>query len=494
MKLRTRFILSLLAVLVVMAVPALLGVTSVRAVRSTALDLRERTAEAAYMVGRIQTGLERLDRYQRTYVATGDPELGELTRQAVASVGRDLDRLRSAGYAEAVDQARIPVPMLSAVSSLTSLLMEAGHAEAATQLLRYQLTPLILASTESAETLAGAVDALTAARLSSVDEITGRAVTITTTALLLGLLVAGLLTLLTARYLTRPLNRLSTSMARVANGDFHPPENLPYERQDEVGELFRTFRSMALQLADLDRMKAEFVGIATHDLKTPINVISGYAELLAEELPDELGERHRQILDSLGRQTRTLSTRLNQLLEISRIQAAGLQLGLEEINLRHFAVELGRSYTGLGSRHGITVAATVDDSAPSFLIADPDILREEVFGHLLENAIKFSPRGGRIEIRVAGLGGMVTFAVRDQGPPIPPESRAHVFDRYYRGRDASGRVGAGLGLPIARAGVEAHGGTIEVDSHPATGETVFLLTLPIHPTHLTAASPRRQPA
>lgn len=488
MKLRTAFLLSLLALLVVMSVPALLGVSHVRQVRAMALDLRNRTAEATFIVGRVQTGLERLDRYQRAYVATSDPELARLASDAARGVERDLERLRSTGYAEAVDRADLRLPLLSAVWGRTTVLLEEGHASEATDLLRLQMNPLMAELRESAEALAGGVDALTAARLDGVDRIASRAVTTTTTALVVAFMVAIALTLLTARVLTRPLQQLSGSMARVADGDLNPPEELPYERRDEIGQLFRTFRSMALRLADLDRMKADFVGIASHDLKTPINVIRGYASLLSEELGPSAGERHREILGSMERQARTLGTRLDQLLEISRIQAGRLRLGLEEINLRHYTSELARAHSAAGLRHRIEVSASVDDSAPTFLIADPDCLRTDVFGNLLENAIKFSPRGGRITLRVSGHGGTVTFEIADDGPGIPPESLPHVFDRYYRGRDATGRLGAGLGLPIARAAVEAHGGTIEVEA-PATGGTVFRLTLPIHPT--LAAEERR---
>lgn len=481
MRLRSAFILSLLAVMAVMAVPALLGVQHVRQVREIALDLRERTAEAVFVVGRVQTGLERLDRYQRAYIATGDRELARRATEAARSVEVDLDRLRSTGYGEAVDQARLRLPLRRSVWATTTLLLEEGHPAEATDLLHLQLIPLMAELADSTEALAAAVDAITATRLVSVDRITGRAVTTTTLSLLAALLVAAVLTLLIARVLTRPLHQLSAAMARVADGDLDPPEDLPYGRRDEIGQLFRTFRSMALRLADLDRMKAQFVGIASHDLKTPVNVISGYTALLSEEIGSSLEQRHRQILESTGRQARTLGTRLDQLLEISRIQVGGLRLGLEEINLRHYTSEIARAHHAAGLRHGIEISASVDDDAPTFLIADPDCLRTEVFGNLLANALKFSPRGGRITLRASGHGGMVTFEIVDQGPAIPQDALPHVFDRYYRGRDVSGRVGTGLGLPIARAGVEAHGGTIEVETSP-TGGTVFRVTLPIHPT------------
>jgi signal transduction histidine kinase len=494
MKLRTTFILSLLAILVVMAVPALFGVQYVRSIRSTALDLRARTAEVAFVVGRVQVGIERLDRLERAYIVTGDADLGARAGTTLAAIDADLARLASLGYGDAVATAAIPVHALDSIAATVATLMEEGRSDDATELLRDRFAPLVVSASAGTEQLAGAVDEVTAAQIGRIDRITARAATTTTAALLGALAVAAALALMATRFVTRPLNRLSSAMARVADGAFEPPDDLPYDRPDEVGELFRAFRSMALQLADLDRMKAEFVGLASHDLKTPVNVISGYSDLLIEELGPDADVHRRQLLDALRRQTRTLSARANQLLEISRIRAQGLHLGLEEINLRHFASELTRIHAALGADRDTELRVAVDDSAPTFLIGDPDCLRRDVFGNLLDNAVRSSPRGGRIELRVTGDGGEVVFEIVDEGPAIPREAIPHLFDRYYRGRDRSGRMGAGLGLPIASAGVEAHGGTIEVVT-PTESGNVFRLTLPVHPGYpiSPAAESRKAP-
>jgi signal transduction histidine kinase len=492
-KLRTKFFLSLLAVLLVMAVPALYAVGTMRAVRSIALDLRERAAEAAFVVGRTQADLERLDRYQRAHVATGEPELAASARATLDALDGHLDRLRETGYADAVDVAAPTLSSLRAVSDLTTLLMEAGHSDLATQSLRLSVVPQLQETSLATGALAAAVDDLTRAELARVDSMTGDAVAATTAALLIAFLVAIGLALLAARFLTRPLNELATSMARVADGRLDPPRHLPYDRRDEVGDLFRAFRSMARQLSDLDRMKAQVVSIASHDMKTPVNVITGYAELMKEEVGPQLDERHRAVIDSLYRQARTLGARVNQLLEVSRIEASGLRPGLEEINVRHFTAELARAQRTVAARHGIEIETEVDDSAPTFLIADPDCLRNEVFANLFENSLRFTPRGGHIQLKVSGYGGLVIFEMADDGPSIPADALPGAFDRYYRGGKASGRIGGGLGLPIARAGAEAHGGTIDATS-PETGGTVFRITLPIHPTlHAEGTEYARKP-
>lgn len=479
MKLRGLILLSLLTVLGVMTVPAVYAVDRVRDVRRIALDLREEAAQSALAVGRLQAGLARLDRYQRAYVATGNPEHARRTRGALRQLELHLDRLARSGYADVAGSVDFPLDSLQAVTRGLGTLMASGHFDEATATLGTEALPLIARAEAAAVALATALDRATAAQIERADRITASAVTATTTALVFAVLVALGLAILATRLLGRPLVRLSGSMATVANGRFEPPADLPYEREDELGELSRSFRSMTLRLADLDRMKADFVGVASHDLKTPISVITGYAELLREELDGELDRRHEEIIDALAAQARTLGRRVEQLLEISRMEASGLRLGLEEISIRHFTASVEKAHAPAAERQRIAFSTAVAESAPSFLIADPDCLRLEVLGNLLENAFRFTPAGGRVHLHVTGEDGSAVFEVRDTGRTIPPDDLPFVFDRYYQGR-GRGRVGSGMSLPIARAGALAHGGDIEVGS--GAGETVFRVTMPIHPS------------
>lgn len=485
MKVRTLLLLSLLTVLAVMVVPAVYAVNRVRDVRRIALDLREDAARSALAVGRLQAGLARLDRYQRGFVATGDPELQRRSGAALRRMDLHLQGLAASGYADVADHTAFPLDSLRAVTTRIAGLMAEGRLDEATTVLGAETLPLLNRAEAATATLAAAIDRATAAQVDRADRLTAAAVSATTTALIVAMVLALALAILAARLLRHPLVRLSASMATVANGRFEPPSDLPYDRNDELGDLARSFRAMALRLADLDRMKAEFVGVATHDLKTPISVIAGYAEMLQEELNGSLDRRHRDIVLALAGQARTLGRRVEQLLEISRMEASGLRLGLEEINLRHFTASLEKAHAATAARHRIAFSTAVADSTPSFLIADPDCLQIEVLGNLLENGFRFTPPGGRVHLHVSGHGGTVIFEVRDTGRPIPSEDLGYIFDRYYQGRGL-GRVGSGLGLPIARAGVIAHGGEIQVES--GTGETIFRVVLPVHPT-LPGVSP-----
>lgn len=483
MRLRTRFLLSLLALIALMTVPAVYAAVHVREVREIALDMRQHAARTAVTVGRLRAALSDLDRLQRAYVATADADVGTHVDRSMGEIRAHVDSLEAFGYGDELRQGGFPLRGLVAVRDSLRHLVEAGELDAATQHIGAVARPLLREGDAAVAYISGAIDRSTAQRTAEADAIASAAARATTTATLLALLAAVGLAWLASRLLTRPLERLRDGMTRVAEGHFQVPPDEAYERQDELGELFRSFRAMAAQLAELDRMKAEFVGIASHDLKTPISVITGYAEMMEEELSPALEQRHRQVLHSLWEQTQALGSRVNQLIEISRMESGGLRLGLEEINVRHFARTLEQEFSPLARSHGVLFLVVAESDAPTFLVADPDCLHTEILGNLLGNALKFTPRGGRVEMRfVGGDEGRLVIEVRDDGPGIPPDEVPHVFDRYFRGRSASGRVGSGLGLPIARAGVLAHGGTIEVVSGGGSGAT-FRVELPLRPVH-----------
>src|SRR5690606_26222171 len=137
----------------------------------------------------------------------------------------------------------------------------------------------------------------------------------------------------TTTALTSPLRRVRSAMAEVAAGSFESPESLPYVRRDEIGDLARSFRAMTEKLAELDRVKAEFVSVASHELKTPLNVIAGYADLLSQDVYGPVSERQRPVLDTIREQTHAVARQVDQLLSISRIEAGGLSIEPTRLDL-----------------------------------------------------------------------------------------------------------------------------------------------------------------
>jgi signal transduction histidine kinase len=221
-------------------------------------------------------------------------------------------------------------------------------------------------------------------------------------------------------------------MAAVSAGEFVVPGGLPYDRRDEIGDLTRSFRSMTRQLADLDKMKADFMSVATHELKTPINVVSGYAELIQEGVYGEISEKQRVALTSIQEQSRILTQLVNQLLDISRLEAGGLRLEIGELQLAELFERIHRTFEVLANKQGIALNVKLDDAAPLTIPADGDRLRDQVLGNLLGNALKFTPEGGRIEVRGRSDNGHFRIEVSDTGAGMAAEQLPHVFDKYFQ--------------------------------------------------------------
>lgn len=487
MPLRLRFLLSLLAVLVLMALPALYAANRVTALRDIVLDLRGEAAQSALAVSRIDAALVELGYAQRVFVAAAEAGLAERMRSALANVDAQVAMLESSGHGDLVDGAGLELDQLADASAGLQSLVQQDQLEAATAYLHVTAAPQVERSRAAVSSLAAAIDIRNSTGVPVAQRSAVAAGTATTAAVLVALGLAIALAVAAAGVLIRPLDRLRFAMARVADGSFEVPGDLPYDRTDEVGHLSRSFRTMTRRLAEFDRMKAEFVGTVSHDLKTPISVITGYTELIQEELAGSLDSRHHELLNALATQTRSLQQRIDQLLDISRIESGRLQLGLEEIHLRHFMDELIHTFEPAAQARDVKLEVTIHDNAPRFLIADPDALRVDILGNILGNAIKFTNAGGAVRVTIRPDGDRVAIEIADTGRGIPHDQLDHIFDRYFQGRGAKG--GAGLGLAIARAGIDAHGGRVEVQSRVGRG-TRFRITLPVRATTSSAPDPR----
>jgi signal transduction histidine kinase len=234
------------------------------------------------------------------------------------------------------------------------------------------------------------------------------------------------------------------------------------------------------------RARDEFLSVAAHELKTPITSLSGTAQLQLRRLdltgqldPDQVARAYRLF----AQQSAKLVALINQLLDVSRIAVGklALQTGPEDVGaLVREVADLAR---GRSERHPIVVRA----AGP--VIASVDRLRlEQVITNLLDNAIKYSPKGGDIHVEIdPPSGGLVAIRVRDHGLGIAPEHRAHIFERFYQVHRDPSLAGMGLGLYVSREIVELHGGRIRAE-FPPDGGSCFVVELP-----LAEADARRGP-
>ena len=227
---------------------------------------------------------------------------------------------------------------------------------------------------------------------------------------------------------------------------------------------------------DATRARDDLVAIVSHDLRNPVHTISMAASFLLEIAPanDRRVQARRQ-LEVIQRSASRANRLIQDLLDVARIQAGGLAVDPVPVDVKSLINEAAESATPLASAAQLTVACAPPEN-PVCVASDRERVLQ-VFANLIGNAIKFTPKGGQITIHACQENDIVRFTVADTGPGIPPEHLDHVFDRYWQAKSTA-KLGAGLGLSIAKGIVEAHGGRIWVESPPGSGAQ-FNFTLPV---------------
>jgi PAS domain S-box-containing protein len=228
-----------------------------------------------------------------------------------------------------------------------------------------------------------------------------------------------------------------------------------------------------------EELKSTFISIISHELKTPVALIKGYASTLRREDARWDPATVQDALSVIEEESDHLASLIEDLLDASRLQAGGLELNVSEVKLGELASRLTDRFSKQSPRHHFQVH--FPDDFP-VILGDEERL-SQVVSNLLSNAVKYSPPSTPIEVRGKVDPDQVVVTVSDQGPGIDPRDLPHVFDRFYRAVDAARTTkGAGLGLYLARAVVEAHGGHIWADSEPKRGTRIsFSLPRPRPP-------------
>lgn len=223
---------------------------------------------------------------------------------------------------------------------------------------------------------------------------------------------------------------------------------------------------------ELNRLKAEFVSMISHDFRTPLTSIQGFADLLRHDrhLPSETQDRY---FDKIESAVAHLLQLLNEVLLLGSIDAAKVQCQPTITNLEEFCHELIESLQASSRHHPIQLTCIGDCTQAE---VDP-ILLHQILSNLLSNAIKYSPQMQPILIALHCQPGQVRLQVRDQGIGIPADELPHVFDAFYRCRNVDRIEGTGLGLAVVKKCVEVHQGQIQLDSQQGVG-TTFIVTLP----------------
>ena len=274
---------------------------------------------------------------------------------------------------------------------------------------------------------------------------------------------------------------LNQAAQEIAKGELSV--RVPVTGNDEMASLARTFNEMARQLEaadqkqrELDELRRNLIAWAGHDLRTPLASIQAIVEALADGVVEEPDTVNRY-LHTAQREIRSLSHLIDDLFELAQLEAGGLRLEKGENSLSDLISDTIESFSELAARQEVTLEGRADPAVDPVVMDAQQIGR--VLSNLVGNALRHTPSGGAVRVQALAQPGGVLVEIQDTGEGIPDQDLPHVFDRFYRGEKSRSRAtgGAGLGLAIAKGIVEAHGGTIGVESQPGQG-TCFTFTLP----------------
>lgn len=421
---------------------------------------------------RLQTGNE------RKFYVVGSPAIGELFKSQTAEwdglvaelsglLRTDTERGRLNALAEAhgayVTQVRAnmerlgtePPPAPDTLAAATAALIDGVSAEFR------GLSALVREGQERylAKTRARA------------ENIVGITLTLGLITLVVGLAAAWGL----ASLFTRPVRRLKAATEEIALGIFD--RKVPVASEDEIGDLAASFNRMAAKLAALDQVRDEFVAYISHELRTPLTSLKEANSLLLDGVAGRLTSRQLQLLSIVEEDCLKIERLINELLDLSKMEAGMLHLNRVETRFGPVVAAAVAEMAPVAEKRNIALVVEGGSGPP--LEADAGRIRQ-VVTNLISNAIKFTPEGSRVRVHWRMDGPRLVCEVADQGPGIPEEAREAIFEKFHQltPQALSSMRGTGLGLPIARRIVEAHGGVLWVEC-PPEGGSVFRFTLPL---------------
>ena len=411
----------------------------------------------------------------------------EATLRQLNQFGYDLDRLQFVAKDEVELLGRVRADYDQFIKVVTQVvdLIRAGKVAQGREVQLAQAGPLAdrlerltneLVNKAEAEMVAS-IDAAHEAYLTSRWEVIGFAVGAIALALALGYAISW--------SLIEPVRRMDERLKQIASGDFAGRVEIP--NADELGALAGNLNRMSEELGRLyaqlettSRHKSEFLANMSHELRTPLNAIIGFSEVLLERMFGELNPKQDEYLQDIMTSGRHLLSLINDILDLSKIEAGRMELELTKFDLPAAMENALTLVRGRAEAHAIALTQDVDQRLGEF-VADERKLKQ-VLVNLLSNAVKFTPEGGRVDVRAAPADGGVEISVSDTGIGIAPEDQEAIFEEFRQaGSDYTRkREGTGLGLALARKFVELHGGRLWVKSEMGNGST-FTFTLPERP-------------
>ncbi len=286
----------------------------------------------------------------------------------------------------------------------------------------------------------------------------------------ISLIVSLLISLWLGGIIYRPLAGVKEAAHKIAVGDYS--QRVPEEGPNEIKELAIGFNQMASEVEQSQNRLRHFVADVSHELKSPLTSIQGFAQALLDGTADD-EETRIKAAGIIASEARRLKRQVDELLELSRMQSGQSQMALTPLDLNDVLTRSVEIYSVQARDKGVELNLRIE---PGLVVSGDADRLEQVFNNLLDNAIKNSPYGCAVEITGMLSRDIALISVSDSGNGISSENLPHVFERFYQVPGV--RTGVGLGLTIAKEIVSAHGGTIEVQSSPGKGAR-FTVTLPV---------------
>jgi len=287
------------------------------------------------------------------------------------------------------------------------------------------------------------------------------------------MLFSGLLALALTWFFSKlalnPIRKVIAATRKVAAGDFSVQVQL--KGVQELAELSQSFNKMTQDLASIETLRSDFVNVISHEFKTPIAAIEGFAEVLQNgNLSEEEQQECLSFIISESKRLATLSTNVLALSKYENTEIIGEKtvFSLDE-QIRRVVALIEPKWSG----KGIEIYVDMEDDV---VFEGNEDLMQQIWLNLLVNAIKFSPRGSVVDIRLRRQGDAICFTIQDEGVGMDEQAQAHCFDKFYQEDESQSGLGNGLGLAIVKRIVELHNGAVEVQSAPAQGSkfTVIL--------------------
>lgn len=293
-------------------------------------------------------------------------------------------------------------------------------------------------------------------------------------AALAALIVALLVSLFISRSLAAPIRAMTRASQRMAEG--HYSERVPAGGSDEVGQLAASFNTLAEKLEQVEAMRRRLIGDVAHELRTPLTAIKGSMEGLVDGILPAAPETFEQVAAEADR----LNRLVDDLQELSRVESGAFTLDLALLSLLDLAETARKRLAAPYAAKGVSLTLDLPPDLPP-VRADTDRLLQ-VLTNLLNNALQYTPSGGRVTLSAGKRGRELLVRVTDTGIGIPAEHLPHIFDRFYRvdkSRSRQSGGGSGIGLTICKHLVEAHGGRIWAESSGEGQGSTFTFTLPL---------------